>query len=451
MNIPKIFSLTGSERTLIVKRNILGSFAVKGLSILTAFILVPYTINLLDKEKYGIWITIFSIVTWFNMMDIGIGNGFRNKFAVALAVSNKELAKEYIQTLYSSMTLIAAGLLVLFFLIHPFLRWNSILNIPHGFNENIQMIIGIVFVLFCIQLILKNISTILLALQKTTLSNSLMLFSNVLSLLFIFLFNHVYHATLLSIAVIFMISPILVFTISTIRVFNTELKDFKIHFLSLPRKKYLNDLIGIGIKFFLIQITTIVMFSSSSIIISRLYGPAEVTPYNVAYQLFAAVMTVFSIIVTPFWTAFTDARAKQDFSWIKQSIQKLMLVWAVFAAAIILLWIFSPFVFRIWLGPGFNIPTYLSFQFALFSIIMTWTSIFAFFVNGIGKITITLYLSVFQLIVNIPLAIFLAEVLKMQTTGVILATNINLLIPAIFLSLQTKKIISNKAHGIWNS
>ncbi|MDQ6843717.1 MAG: hypothetical protein M3Z92_05085, partial [Bacteroidota bacterium] len=65
------YLLAGSKRTIVVKKNILGSFGVKGLSILTSFILIPFTIDLLNKEKYGIWITIFSIVTWFNMMDIG--------------------------------------------------------------------------------------------------------------------------------------------------------------------------------------------------------------------------------------------------------------------------------------------------------------------------------------------------------------------------------------------
>jgi hypothetical protein len=51
----------------------------------------------------------------------------------------------------------------------------------------------------------------------------------------------------------------------------------------------------LGLKFFLIQITTIVMFSSSSIIITQLYTSA-VTPYNVTYQLFAAAQIFLASI-----------------------------------------------------------------------------------------------------------------------------------------------------------
>ncbi len=444
------YLLAGSKRTIVVKKNILGSFGVKGLSILTSFILIPFTIDLLNKEKYGIWITIFSIVTWFNMMDIGLGNGFRNKFSEAIAVDKKNLAKAYIQTLYSSMAIISGLLLMLFFIVNHFLNWYHILNIPEHFDENIDLITGIVFVLFCGQLILKNISTILLSLQKTTFSNSLIFLGNLLALILIFLFDKFYTTSLLSIAIIFMVSPIIVFSITTIIVFNNYLSEFKPSFFAIPQKKYFNELMTLGIKFFLIQITSIVMFSSSSIIISQLYGPSSVTPYNVTYQLFAAVQIVFGIIITPFWTAFTEAYAKKDYNWIKKSLKKLVLLWGIFSIGILLLWLVSPIIFKIWLGDKVIIPHQLSFQFALFSVLMTWSTIFSFFLAGIGKITISLYGAIFQCIVYIPLAVFLAKGVNLNTAGIVLAININLLIPVIFLSLQTKKIINGKAYGIWN-
>lgn len=448
-HIVKYF-LTGSERTINIKKNIIGSFGIKVLGILISFLLVPYTINLLNQEKYGIWITIFSIVTWFNVMDIGLGNGFRNKFTEAMAIKNEVLAKKYIQTLYSSMFLITGILLIFFFIVNHFLNWERILNIPKNFDENIDFLVGTVFVLLCAQLILKNISTILLSLQKTTFSNSLILLGNLLSLIFIFVFNKIYTINLFSIAIIFMMSPIIVFIIATIIIFSKELKHLRPKFFAIPQKKYFNELMTLGLKFFLIQITTIVMFSSSSIIITQLYGPSAVTPYNVTYQLFAAAQIFFSIIITPFWSAFTEANAKNDYVWIKTSLKKLMFIWGVFSVGIIILWLISPFVFKIWLGSNIIIPFGLSFQFALFAILMAWSSIFASYLAGIGKISISLYGAIFQCIINIPLAIFLAKGMDLGTIGIILATNINMLIPVLLLSLQTNKIINKKAYGIWN-
>lgn len=446
--IQKFF--TGSERTMVVKKNILGSFGIKGLSILTSLILVPFTIQLLNQEKYGIWMTIFSIVSWFNMMDIGIGNGFRNKFAEAVAVNNKNLAREYVQTFYSSMGIIATGFFVLFTLINPFLNWHAILNLPNDFNENISFIVWTVFGLFCLQLYLKNISTLLLSIQKTTYSNALLLYANIGALFLIFILQQLGLISLFSIAVAFMISPIIVFFTSTVLAFTGSLKQYKPVLFSLPSRKYFKDLVGLGLKFFFIQITAIVMYSASNLIITQLYGPADVTPYNVAFRLYSSVQVVFSIIVTPFWSAFTEANAINDHTWIKRSINKLMLVWALFSIGVFGLWLVSPFIFRMWVGSDVIITSSLSLQFALFVVINSWTSIFSFFVAGIGRITVSLYGAVIQLIVNIPLAILLAKYLNLNTTGVILATNINLMIPALLLAWQTKKIINNNAYGIWN-
>jgi len=114
--------LSGSERTKTVKKNILGSFVIKGLSILASLWLVPMTITLLNQEKYGVWITIYSIITWFNMMDIGLGYGFRNKFTEAVANNNKQLAREYVQTLYSSMFFISIVFIIIYSILHYFLN-----------------------------------------------------------------------------------------------------------------------------------------------------------------------------------------------------------------------------------------------------------------------------------------------------------------------------------------
>ena len=440
----------GSERTKLVKKNIAGSFLIKGFSIITSLLLVPFTIHLLDQEKYGIWMTIFSIVNWFNMMDVGIGNGFRNKFAEAVALNKKDLAKEFVQTLYSSMAIISLVFILVFSFLNPFLNWHKILNLNPDFNENISLIVFVVFMLFCVQLYSKNISTILLSLQKTSLSNSFGLYANILALFFIFLLQQFNYTSLFSIAVSFMLAPIIVNVVFSIKYFTGELLQYKPKLITIPKKEYLDELVSLGLKFFFIQITTIVMFSAGNIIITQLFSPAQVTPYNVAFRLYSSVQGVFTIIVTPFWSAFTEANARKDFAWIKSSVRKLIMVWGGFSVGVFGLWLVSPFIFKIWVGSEIVIPNMLSLQFAIYVVLITWTNLFVFYINGVGKIKLQLYIAIFQLVFNIPLAIVLAKYLEFGTSGVILATNLSLLIPAILIPLQYKKIISNNAYGIWS-
>ena len=63
----------GHEATIKAKKNIAAAFFIKGLNIAIGLMLVPLTINYLNPTKYGIWITLSSIIGWFSFFDIGLG------------------------------------------------------------------------------------------------------------------------------------------------------------------------------------------------------------------------------------------------------------------------------------------------------------------------------------------------------------------------------------------
>ena len=69
------FFSKGSERSILAKKQILYSFVLKAVSILIGLLFVPLLLNYLDAERYGIWLTLTSIVGWFTFFDAGLGNG----------------------------------------------------------------------------------------------------------------------------------------------------------------------------------------------------------------------------------------------------------------------------------------------------------------------------------------------------------------------------------------
>lgn len=442
--------LSGSERTRVVKKNIIGSFAIKGLSIATILAIVPFTIHLIDQEKYGIWMTIYSLVTWVNVMDIGLGNGFRNKFTEAVALKNHTLAREYVHTLYTGMALMAMSLLVIYSSIHFFINWRAILNVKPTFDENLQQIMWWVFSLFCIQLFLKNINTVLLSLQKTSFSNLLVFIGNFSSLIIIYILQKFKAANLFSISMAFMITPVIVNLIVTPFFFLTQIPEYIPRFSLIPDKRHLRNLMSLGLKFFFIQIAAVIVLSTDNIVITQLFGPRSVTPYSIAYRLFSTALVFLTIIVTPFWSAFTEASAKEDTPWITRSMKKLLLMWAAFSVGVMLLWLISPFIIRVWVGQQVHVSYELTFQFALFAIIAGWNYPFTYYLSSIGKIKLELIIAFFQCVLAIPITIFCAKYLHLGTTGVIMGTNIVMIFRAILVPIQSYKIINQKATGIWN-
>ena len=57
---------------------------------------MQYIVVKLGDEKYGIWATILSFISWIYYCDLGIGNGLRNKLASTIVIGDKEASKKYL-------------------------------------------------------------------------------------------------------------------------------------------------------------------------------------------------------------------------------------------------------------------------------------------------------------------------------------------------------------------
>jgi len=146
----KNFITKGHPRSVKAKKNIIATFGLKGSSILISFLLVPLTLNYLDTTKYGIWLTIISIVGWFGFFDIGLGNGLRNKLAEALAVKDYELARCYVSTTYFVLTAIIGIVYILFLFVNHWINWAVILNTAPNLEDRLRVIVLVVVTFFAL-------------------------------------------------------------------------------------------------------------------------------------------------------------------------------------------------------------------------------------------------------------------------------------------------------------
>lgn len=445
----KDFFTAGHERSIKVKKNILLSFFLKGISVVVGFLMVPITLNYLNVESYGIWLTLSSIIGWFYILDIGLGNGLRNKFAEALAKGEKELAKTYVSTTYAILGIIIALFYVLFLVVHPFLNWVKILNTTPDLMSQLNQLVFIVISFFCLQFFLRLIGTILIADQKPAMSDLLGVVSSLISLLIIFILSKTTDGSLLYVGMVFMIVPVFIYIVATVVLFLGKYKEFipSIRYVDFKQGK---ELYSLGIKFFIIQISGIIIYSTSNIIITQVLGPAEVTPYNIAYKYFNTVMMFFMIIMTPFWSGFTEAYSKNDFAWIKSTMKKLNLFSLVVITLVVVMIFSADMVYKVWVGDQVKVPFLLTLFMGLYVMMLSWGAPFVFFMNGVSKIKLQLYFSLFQAITFIFLAIYFSKYLGFGSIGVIGAMCIPM-VPAIILwPLQYRMIINNKKIGIWN-
>lgn len=439
----------GHERSIKAKKQIIYSFGLKGISIIIGLIYVPLLLDYLDNERYGVWLTLSSIVSWTSIFNAGLINGLRNKFTEAITKGEHHHAKIYISTTYAILLIIFLVVLTIFLIINPFLNWANILNtslIPAG---ELSILALVVFLFYMLQFVFKVISAVLIADQRPAYGNAFGPIGNIIILIIlIILIKTSKDSSLIFLGFILTAVPFFVLIFMSIILFNGRYKQYKPSFKSI-NFNYAPDMMKLGWKFLVISISSILLFTTSNIIITQFLGPKEVTVYNIAFKYFTIPIMIYSIIMTPIWTAVTEAYVKKDNCWLRNTLKKLNIISAAFIAGIIIMLLFSSFIYKTWLGSRVNIPFALSSAMALYSIINVVISPFVQFINGFGKLTLTTTIVIFQSVVFIPIAIFLTKS-SLGVSGAVLATCFINGIGLLFYPLQTYKIINKKAKGIWN-
>lgn len=438
---------SGDERSLKAKKNILWSFFVKGASVVISLLLVPLTLHYLSPYEYGVWLTLSSILTWINFFDIGLANGLRNKLAETFADNNRKLGQIYVSTTFFLLTVIMTTCFLLFMLLQPLIDWSAILNVDPVTVKNLNSVIVVAFAFFCLSLVFKLLGIILIADQRPAANDLITLIGSALSLIVIYVLTRTTTGSLNYVIITFTAIPAIVLAGCYPLIFGVRYSYLK-PMLRAIRLKYTKGLMGLGVQFFVMQISSIIIFSSSNIIIAQVLDPVQVTPYNIAFKYFSFATLLFNIVLTPMWSATTEAYAKGDYDWIQKGIKNMLRIWLLTSVGITMMILFSGFVYHIWIGNQVKIPFALTLMMGIYSILLLWSISFSTFLYGIGKLRLQLVNIVVVALLFVPLAILLSKTFGIY--GIVVALCLTNLSGAILNPIQFRMILAGKATGIWN-
>lgn len=449
VNLIKRVLKINNERSLKALSGIFRTVIYKGGNMVINLLLVPLSMSFVGISHYGVWLTLSSIIAWFSISDIGFGNGLRNRFTEAVAHGDTLTARMYVSTAYISISILMFCGWFIFFVLNFFLDWGAILNISGEDANNISQIVLLVFSFFCLQLILKLVGTILIANQEPGKIAFFDFLSNVFILLGIYiLVSSGVKGTLLHLAIISGSSQLVLYIFASIWFYSKSLKSYRPSFI-LFNKTFVHKLMGIGIKFFIVQMAAIFVFQCTNVIIVQVLGADDVTIYNIAYKYFTIPLTISLIVVSPIWSAFTDAYTKNDYVWMKAVFKKLI-IFSLFIIILLLVFLlFSSKLYAYWIGSTVSIPFNISVLMMLNILVTSVFNIFIFIVNGTGKLYLQLWLTVVLSLVYIPLGVFLGRELGLP--GIIGANFLINLVYAIVIPLQCYKLLfSEKKKSVWS-
>lgn len=438
----------GNRRSATAKKNIVAMFFLKGISVLCTLLVVPLTIDYVSKYEYGIWLTISSLVTWLSFFDLGIGNGLKNKFIEAVEQRKHKLAKIYVSTAYAIISIVVSIVWLLAIIASFFIDWCGVLNATQDLSNELVWTMVIVITNFSTLFILGLNRVLLNAIQKPAIASSFDTLTQILLVIVLFILVKFTNGSLINLAFAMGGTSLFVLLNSNMWTFKTVLSPYRPS-LKCVRFRLAKGIMSMGILFFFIQIIAIAFYQTNNLIISHFVGPSEVTVYNIAYKYMQVLTMTFTIIITPFWSAFTEANVNNDYSWMRNTTKKLVRLFLVMIALAIAMIVISPVFYHIWLHGLVEVPILVTLLVAGFHIANMWSTLWTQLLCGFGKIRLQVICSTLCCLLYLPLGIYACK--NFGLVGLLIAALISFLVcTSWFGIIQVRRLINQTAKGIWN-
>jgi len=424
------------------------SVIFKYVNVIIGLIMVPITLNYLDKTRYGLWTAFYSILSWIFIFDIGIGNGLRNKVTELKAKNEIDKIRSYVSTAYLIFGFLALLIAVIFLLINQFIDWSEVLNAPDTMKSELSKTIYIIFLVMCFSFVLKLIDSILAGDLKNSISGLISVIAHILSLIGIILLSKFTTPSILNYALMYTGTNLLVTLLASIYLYNGMYKEYS------PNIKYMDlslgrDLVSVGVKFFFISLSMNLMFSANGLIISNLLGPEYVTDYSINMKYFSVSSMLFIMLVQPLWSGYGDAYHRNDYEWIKKTFVFLHKLWFIMVGILALMIIVQKWFFHIWIGNKIKVDYPLSLLFGFYYLFYMLNNIYNPFINATSKIKLQMILYIILSITYLIMSVIFVKYLNLGIKGIVLSLILFHDLPlSILTKIQSEKIL-NGTPGIW--
>ena len=433
-----------------LRLSIVLNLSLRIFSIFINFLIVRVLLTYLGVDKYGIWVTISVLVNWFNLFDVGLGQGLKLKLTNSFSRVRIKNTIKLISSSYFLTTAISFFLLLLLIIFNSLSSWSNILNLSNAFDNEVNTSINILFFLFIPLFVVKLIGIVYASLQLPFVDNIIKItaqFVFFVSILVYYKLNFepnlilVSISSLLPLVIIYCIFNFYIFKIKTPVLFP------KVKSISIQSIK---ELASPSISFFVIQIGCIILYSTDNFIILQLLEPSDVATYNIFYKLYSAPFIFFNIYVSSHWSSFIDAISNEDYHWIRLKVFSFLKVLTTLVVFYVFMFFLEENLLNIWLPNFIYNKSNLSIHLIIYFLISSLTTIYVYVINSFGKLRIQLWSYVIIAIINIPLSVYFVKYLKFGISGVINASSFCLLILLILMPIQYLKIIKKKDSGIWS-
>jgi O-antigen/teichoic acid export membrane protein len=348
----------------------------------TSLVTVPLTLKYLGNERFGLWMTISSVLAMAAFADFGVGNGVLNTVAKAFGKDDVEGVRKAVSSGFAVLNCIAALLLVSFFTIYRFVNWADFFGVisPQARSEA-GPALAVFATCFALNISMDVVQRVQLGLQQGYRYGLWQLCGSAAGLTGV-LYGIWLRVSLPVLVVAIAGAPILATALNAIHFFGFVRPDLRPD-RELVTRNAISQIARLGGLFFVLQVVVGISFSADNFIIARTLGAVNVPEYSIPQRMFALVTMVSGMLVAPLWPAYGEAISRGDFGWVRHTLRRSLLVVAsaTFVASSVLL-LLSHKLIHLWVGSRIHPPFLLLLGLAIWTVMSCCGDCLAAFMNG---------------------------------------------------------------------
>jgi O-antigen/teichoic acid export membrane protein len=399
----------GQQRYQRIIHSTIAATAARGLNLLVGFISVPLAVGYLGRDRYGVWITISSLLAFLSFTDFGLGSSLLNAVADANGRNDRHQAQRYVS---SAFWLLAVMGIVLWVAFAGSSHWIAAQlfsgNGPSSLLSEASPAVFIAITIFFLNFPLNLFAYVLSAHQENAIVNITAMITAAANLVAIVVVVAC-KAGLIWLVLSYSGCGLVVSLICSIWLFGYS-KPWLKPSIQAVDWTVMRNLLGTGWKFLAVSFFWMINSQTDNLIISHFLGPGAVTPYSIAFRLFSYTVVFQSFAVFALWPAYTEARARNDVAWIRRAFRANVFFSFISSAPFAILFIvFGQRIIRLWAGedavPQFQLLVWM----AIWNLMLATLNAGTCLLKAFGRLSgMTIYGSI-TAVVNIALSIILVQ------------------------------------------
>ncbi|MBK9316495.1 MAG: lipopolysaccharide biosynthesis protein [Acidobacteria bacterium] len=358
----------------------------RGVTVLVGLATLPITSHYLGKERFGLWLTLSSLMAWIVIADLGIAVSLINALSTADGRDDRITAQRSIASAFWMTSLIAFLLIGLGLLALRFVDWTLVFNLrtTQAIDEAGPSVL-VLLVLCALRLPSSIIGCTYQAYQEGYIYQLVNGMGSLLGAAGLIL------AVMFEAGLPWLVGAYLAGMLLTDAISGLYLFGYRKPWLfpswesfELSQAKWL---LHRGSLFWIAQISTILIFQMDIIIVARLFGASEVPVYGTTLRMFILLGAVQMAFLTPLWPAYGEASSRKDWNWISLTFRKSIkysLFWSIPSALLLTVWM--PHIFILLVTPDLIPDQKLTLTMMATEIVNSVTRCISIFLNGLGAI-----------------------------------------------------------------